>query len=75
VYSREKIWSILTFCPGGKKEVGKGEKACVSVSFQSCKKTLFILTWWRKKTSSSIKQGSKRGAEIRELESITITAA
>jgi len=33
---------------------------------------LYIVAWWRRKTSSSIKQGSKTGAEIRELERITV---
>ena len=34
---------------------------------------LYIVTWWKRKTGSNIKQVSKMGAEIMELERITIT--
>jgi len=53
--------------------VEEGEKACVFVYYQSCKKALYIVVWWRKKTGSNIKQREQNGAEIRELEKITVT--
>jgi len=54
VHLREKLWSIIIFCPGRKKEEGRRRKAYVSVSFLSYRKALYIVAWWRKKTAIAL---------------------
>jgi len=44
-----------------KKERRGRRKAYVSVSFLPCRKTLYIVAWWRKKTATTLNKGVKRG--------------
>jgi len=64
VHLREKLWSITIFCTGRDKEEEELERACVSVCFQSCRMSLYIVAWYRKKTTITLNKGVKRGRKL-----------
>ena len=57
--------------PRKKERRGRMREACVSVSFLPYRKTLYIVAWWRKKTTITLNKEVKKG-EIRELERIMV---
>jgi len=44
-----------------KERIGRRRKAYISVSFLPCRKALYIVAWWRKKTAITLNMGIKRG--------------
>jgi len=47
--------------PKKKERRGGRKEAYVFVSFLPCRKTLYIVVWWRKKTAITLNKGVKRG--------------
>jgi len=47
--------------PRKKERRGRRRKAYVSMSFLPCRKALYIMAWWRKKTAITLNKRVKRG--------------
>ena len=47
--------------PKKKEEEEEGEMLMFSMSFLPYRKTLYIVAWWRKKTSIALNKGVKQG--------------
>jgi len=47
--------------PRKKERRGRRRKVYVSVSFLRCRKELYIVAWWRKKTIITLNKEVKRG--------------
>jgi len=64
--------------PRKKDRRGRRREACIFVSFLPCRKAFYIVAWWRKKKSNSIKPDGdqatiepKDDEEIKEVKKVT----
>jgi len=61
------------FLPRKKERRERRRKAYLSVSFLPCRKTPYIVAWWRKKTTIALNKGVKTGAETMCHGTITLS--